>query len=59
MLTYPGWSTGNKHWLNKSPIYVREPIAMTEYACRIANIKSIHVIQLDDCVSGEPEFKIE
>ena len=47
VLTYPGWDTGHKDE-NGNSIYVREPIAANEYACRLANETCTHVIQLDD-----------
>ena len=34
----------------------REPICISEYACRLATYTSVHVIQMDDCEAGYPAW---
>ena len=36
-------------WTTFLPTFSCEPINMTEYACRLANVPSVNVIQFDAC----------
>ena len=53
VLTYPDLDIGRKDFFGKQ-IYVREPIAVNEYATRLANATNTHVIQLDAFMGWYP-----